>query len=180
MPSVGCHYCSKFYKPVDTIFFPEAQIGSELVSCMCKWWESFERFYWPTWQFWSQHHKVHWGVNHPLKNTTPSFLPGSPLKSANCPSQPLFRQSPLYFGFSWTPLPPHLKTGFFRFLVNPHDIKTFLLLNISDFSFFYRKSHPLFPINLPLKIEILQRPPFLKILLESESPPQQIKKGGTL
>ena len=112
-------------------------------------------------------------------STTPSFLPGSPLKSANCPSQPLFRQSPLYFGFSWTPL-PHLKTGFFRFLVNPRDIKTFLLLNISDFSFFYRKSHPLFPINLPLKIEILQRTPFLKILLESESPPQQIKKGGTL
>ena len=50
--------------------------------------------------------------------------------------------------------------------------KLFLLLNISDFILFFmyklqppEKSHPLFPINPPLKIEILSTPPppFLKI-----------------
>ena len=44
--------------------------------------------------------------------------------------------------------------------------KLFLLLNISDFILFFmyklqppEKSHPLFPINPPLKIEILSTPP---------------------
>ena len=118
-------------------------------------------------------------------STTPSKTPLSlfcqvpPLNLQTVQANP-FLDNPRYILVFLEPPSPHLKTGFFRFLVNPHDIKTFLLLNISDFSFFYRKSHPLFPINLPLKIEILQCPPFLKILLESESPPQQIKKGGTL
>ena len=115
----------------------------------------------------------------PSKTPPPLFCQVPPLNLQTVQANP-FLDNPRYILVFLEPPSPHLKTGFFRFLVNPHDIKTFLLLNISDFSFFYRKSHPLFPINLPLKIEILQRPPFLKILLESESPPQQIKKGGTL
>ena len=82
-------------------------------------------------------------------STTPSFLPGFPLKSANCPSPPLFRQFPPIYWFSLDPPPlppPNLKTGFFSFLVNQHDIKTFLLLNISDFrGFFTEKVTPSFP-----------------------------------
>ena len=31
---------------------------------------------------------AHWGINSPLKNTTPSFLPSPPLKSVNRPSPP--------------------------------------------------------------------------------------------
>ena len=115
----------------------------------------------------------------PSKTPPPLFCQVPPLNLQTVQANPFLDNPPYILDFLEPPS-PHLKTGFFRFLVNPHDIKTFLLLNTSNFSFFYRKSHPLFPINLPLKIEILQRPPFLKILLESESPPQQIKKGGTL
>ena len=46
----------------------------------------------------------------PLKNTTLSLLPSSPLKYATV-QDPLFKQSPLYIGFSWN-LP--LKLGFFH------------------------------------------------------------------
>ena len=116
----------------------------------------------------------------PSKTPPPLFCQVPPLNLQTVQANPFLDNPPYILVFLEPPPLPHLKTGFFRFLVNPRDIKTFLLLNISDFSFFYRKSHPLFPINLPLKIEILQCPPFLKILLESESPPQQIKKGGTL
>ena len=116
----------------------------------------------------------------PSKTPPPLFCQVPPLNLQTVQANPFLDNPPYILVFLEPPSPPHLKTGFFRFLVNPRDIKTFLLLNISDFSFFYRKSHPLFPINLPLKIEILQCTPFLKILLESESPPQQIKKGGTL
>ena len=43
-----------------------------------------------------QVHIVHWGINPPLKNISPSFLASPPpLKSANCPSPPrLFSESP--------------------------------------------------------------------------------------
>ena len=43
-------------------------------------------------------YSVHWGINPPLKNTTPSFSARPPLKSANCPTpHPLFRQIlPIY------------------------------------------------------------------------------------
>ena len=33
-------------------------------------------------------HSAHWGINPPLKNTTPSSLPSPPLKSVNRPSPP--------------------------------------------------------------------------------------------
>ena len=39
----------------------------------------------------------------PLKNTTPSFLPSPPLNLQTVQAL-FFRQSPLYIGFSWTPL----------------------------------------------------------------------------
>ena len=56
-------------------------------------------------------HSVHWGISPPQKHH-PLFHAKSPLfKFANCPSPPLFRQSPLYIGFSWTPFP--LKVRFF-------------------------------------------------------------------
>ena len=51
-------------------------------------------------------HSVHWGINPPLKNTTPlSFFP-APLKSTNSPSSlPGFLGNPsLYIGLSWPPL----------------------------------------------------------------------------
>ena len=55
-------------------------------------------------------HSVHWGINPPQKYH-PLFLAKPPLKSANCPSPPFFRQSPpFYIGFSWA---PGLKVGFF-------------------------------------------------------------------
>ena len=47
-------------------------------------------------------HSVHWGINTPLKKTTPSFLPSPPLlyrQTVQAPP-PLSRQSPLYIGFS--------------------------------------------------------------------------------
>ena len=55
--------------------------------------------------------------------------------------------------------------------------KLFLPLNISDFNLFFKgklqppspleKSHPLFPSNPPLKVEVLSSPPlFLKIWFE--------------
>ena len=47
-------------------------------------------------------HSVHWGINPPPKNTTPSW-PSLPSNLQNV-------QAPLYIGFSWT-LPP--KNGFF-------------------------------------------------------------------
>ena len=53
-------------------------------------------------------HSVHWGINPPLKNTTPSFLPLN-LQTA----QALLLGNPPYvLVFSWPPLP--LKPGFFR------------------------------------------------------------------
>ena len=64
--------------------------------------------------------------------------------------------------------------------------KLFLSLNISDFNFFYvkvathpEKSHPLFPGNPPLKIEVLSSPPppFSKIWLEAQ-PPSPAERGG--
>ena len=41
-------------------------------------------------------------VSTPLKNTTPYFL-HSPLLYLQTVQAPLFKQSPLYIGFSWTP-----------------------------------------------------------------------------
>ena len=58
-----------------------------------------------------QTHSLHWGIN-PSKNTTPP-----PLSCQVCPplnfqtvKAPLFRQSPLWIGFSW---PPPIKVEFF-------------------------------------------------------------------
>ena len=66
--------------------------------------------------------------------------------------------------------------------------KLFLSSNISDFNYFFfvelaappKKSHLLFPSNLPLKVEVLSSPPFLKIWLEVQPPlppPQQKGEG---
>ena len=49
-----------------------------------------------------QIHNVHWGINPPQKHPLlfcQAPPPPPPLKSANCPSHPFFRQSPLYIGF---------------------------------------------------------------------------------
>ena len=54
-------------------------------------------------------HSVHWGINPPQKHP-PSFLPSPLLKSANCPSPPLFRQVPRLYWFFVT---PPLKVKFF-------------------------------------------------------------------
>ena len=62
--------------------------------------------------------------------------------------------------------------------------KLFLSLNISYFNLFFmwklhtpsEKSHPLFPSNPPLKIEVLSSPLFLKIWLETQTPPP-LQKG---
>ena len=42
-------------------------------------------------------HSVNWGITPPPPLL---FLAKSPLKYANCPNPPLFRQSPPYIGFS--------------------------------------------------------------------------------
>ena len=74
------------------------------------------------------------------------------------------------------------KISQFKFLVmtekNIFAYKVFLSLNISDFNLFLcencnppEKSHPLFPSNPPLKVEVLPSPPFLKIWLEAQAPP---------
>ena len=69
--------------------------------------------------------------------------------------------------------------------------KLFLPLNISDFNLFFKgklqppspleKSHPLFPSNPPLKVEVLSSPPlFLKIWFEVQPLPSQQKGRGGL
>ena len=40
------------------------------------------------------------------------------------------------------------------------------------------KSHPLFPSNFPLKVEVLSSSPFLKICLEVQPPSRKGKGGG--
>ena len=48
-------------------------------------------------------HSGHWGINPPSK--TPPFLAKPPSKPTNCPSSPLFRQSPpIYWFFKMPPL----------------------------------------------------------------------------
>ena len=39
------------------------------------------------------------------------------------------------------------------------------------------KNYPLFPSNLPLKVEVLSSPFFLKVWLEAQPPPP-MQKGG--
>ena len=65
----------------------------------------------------------------------------APLKTANCSSPPLFRQSPLYIGFSWTPsmnvLHKH-KISQFKFLVMTEKyfcLETFFVI---EYYFFVR------------------------------------------
>ena len=40
------------------------------------------------------------------------------------------------------------------------------------------KNYPLFPSNLPLKVEVLSSPFFLKVWLEAQPPPPLQKGGG--
>ena len=81
----------------------------------------------------------------------------------------------------------------FEFLVmtekNIFAYKLFLTLNISDFDLFLcencnplKKSHPLFPSNPLLKVEVLSSLPFLKIWLEVQTPhpPAERGRGCTL
>ena len=77
----------------------------------------------------------------PSKTPPPLFCQVPPLNLQTVQANP-FLDNPRYILVFLEPPSPHLKTGFFRFLVNPHDIKTFLLLNISDFSFFLQKKSP--------------------------------------
>ena len=84
-------------------------------------------------------HSVHCGINPTSKTPPPSFSP-SPLLN----------------------LQVMIEKNIFVY-------KHFSSLNISDFVFFLckncnplEKSHPLFPSNIPLKIEILSSPAFLK------------------
>ena len=73
------------------------------------------------------YHSVHWGINSPLKNTTPLILAKlTRFKSANC-SSPLSKQSPLYIGFSWT----FPKGGIFQW--TPKISKFFILNTILSF-----------------------------------------------
>ena len=54
-------------------------------------------------------HSVHWGINPPSQKKISLFFakPPPPLPwICKLPKLPLFRQSPLYIGFSWTPPPP--------------------------------------------------------------------------
>ena len=142
-----------------------------------------------------------------LKNTTPFSCQPSPLNQqtvqapflGNPPSKSLF--------FQWTPkilkflslIPSYLLkvTKFlgnisqFEFLVmtekNNFAYKLFLLLNISDFNLFFmwqlhpppphEKSHPLFPCNLPLKVEVLSIPTLFENLVGGSTPPL-CRKGG--
>ena len=122
----------------------------------------------------------------PLKNTTPLLLIKSPpFKSGNRPS-PLFRPSPLYIGFLWTPPPTPVKLGFFR---EPQKYKGFssfspsYLLKITKFlvkiSEFPWKKSPLLsqqpsskswgPVKLPF---------FEKLVVVSTSPQQKEREGG--
>ena len=122
----------------------------------------------------------------PLKNTTPLLLIKSPpFKSGNCPS-PLFRPSPLYIGFLWTPPPTPVKLGFFR---EPQKYKGFssfspsYLLKITKFlvkiSEFPWKKSPLLsqqpsskswgPVKLPF---------FEKLVVVSTTPQQKEREGG--
>ena len=67
-----------------------------------------------------QTHSVHWGIKPPLKNTTLLFCQAPlppPLNLQTVQAPLLFRQSPLYIGFSWN---PPCKSDF---SVNPHNIK---------------------------------------------------------
>ena len=60
--------------------------------------------------------------------------------------------------------------------------KLFLPLNILDFSWWFfdknEKSHPLFPSNLPQKVEVVSNFLFLKIWLEVCPSPQAERGGG--
>ena len=91
--------------------------------------------------------------------------------------------------------PKNIKISQFEFLVmtekNIFADQLFLPLNISDFNLFLsenctpppppEKSHPLFPSNPSLKVEVLSSPPFLKIWLEAQTPPPRqplSERGG--
>ena len=64
--------------------------------------------------------------------------------------------------------------------------KPFLSLNISDSNLFFmwqlqlplKKVAPLFPSNLPLKVQVLSSPPFWKFGLRLNTPPPLQKGGG--
>ena len=87
-----------------------------------------------------------------------------------------------------------VKVSQFEFFVmtekNRFVSKLFLSLNISDIVYLLCKNcttpppplekvTPLFPINPPLKIIVLSKPPFLKISFEVQPPlPQQNRGGG--
>ena len=67
-------------------------------------------------------YSVHWGINFLLKNISFPLSCQTLLKSANCPSPLLFRQSHLYICFLWTPPP---KNQIFQW--NPKISKFFIL-----------------------------------------------------
>ena len=130
----------------------------------------------------------------PLKNTTPSFLPSSPLNQQTVQA-PLFRQSPLCIGFSWAPLKvwffsePQKYQNFPVWILSYDREKYFCWPTIfvnKYFRFYFlcencdppEKSHPLLSKQPPSKSWGLVKPPFLKIWLEAQppSPPAPFRK----
>ena len=55
-------------------------------------------------------HNGHWGINPPLKNTTPLLIAKPPLNQQTVQATPLFRQSPPIYWFFKI---PHLKVRSF-------------------------------------------------------------------
>ena len=135
----------------------------------------------------------------PLKNTTPSFLPSSPLNQQTVQA-PLFRQSPLCIGFSWAPLKvwffsePQKYQNFPVWILSYDREKYFCWSTIfvnKYFRFYFlcencdppEKSHPLLSKQPPSKSWGLVKPPFLKIWLEAQPhtshlpSPRHFRKG---
>ena len=82
---------------------------------------------------------MHWGFNPPSKTPPPLFCQIPHLNLQTVHIHPFFLTPPI---------PACLKTGFFSFSVNiPVILKLFLLLNISDFSFFLHKNCNLYPLK---------------------------------
>ena len=71
-------------------------------------------------------HSGHWGINPPLKNNTPSFLPSPPppwINKLSKPPPPFLKNPLLLIDFLWSPRPPLPEKS--DLSVNPKNIKVF-------------------------------------------------------
>ena len=117
--------------------------------------------------------------NAPSKTSIRIFCQAPTLKSANCPSL-LFRQSPLYIGFSWT---PPLKVGFFNerpkyqsvsSLTPSYLLKvTNFLVKISQFEFLVITEKNIFVYKLFMSLNISD---FSLFFWKFAPPPLPLKK----